>query len=66
MLLDISKHLVGSVRSKVFNCCSCDPLDGRGADPQAPDKEGKTPLQLVKESDLDDVEIIAVLKNASR
>ena len=54
------------MRSKVFNCCSCDPLDGRGADPQAPDKEGKTPLQLVKESDLDDVEIIAVLKNASR
>lgn len=51
---------------KIFNCCFCDPLDGRGADPQATDKEGKTPLQLVEESGLDDVEIISVLKNASR
>ena len=54
------------MRSKFFNCCLFDHLDGRVADPQAPDKEDKTPLQLVKDSDIDVVEIIAVLKNASR
>lgn len=39
-------------------------LSNRGADPQAVDKEGKTPFHLVEESALDDVEILALLKVA--
>ncbi|CAI9786858.1 unnamed protein product [Fraxinus pennsylvanica] len=38
----------------------------RGANPQAVDKEGKTPLQIIAESDVDDVELIALLKTANR
>ncbi|CAK9186903.1 unnamed protein product [Ilex paraguariensis] len=38
----------------------------RGADPQAVDGEGKSPHQLVIESGLDDVEILARLKNTNR
>lgn len=38
----------------------------RGANPKAADIEGKTPVQLIEESTLDDVEIIALLKSARR
>lgn len=41
-------------------------LLSRGADPLATDFEDKTPVQLLKESALDDVEILALLKTATR
>ncbi|KAK6147981.1 hypothetical protein DH2020_018893 [Rehmannia glutinosa] len=36
-----------------------------GANPEAVDKEGRTPLQLLAESSIDDVELLALLKHAS-
>ena len=38
----------------------------RGANPLAVDCEDKTPLQLVTESDMDDVEILALMKKTKR
>lgn len=38
----------------------------RGANPEAVDKGGKTPLHLLAESAIDDVEILALMKNAAR
>ncbi|XP_057791482.1 ADP-ribosylation factor GTPase-activating protein AGD3-like [Salvia miltiorrhiza] len=38
----------------------------RGANPEAVDKRGKTPLQLLAESAIDDVEILALMKNSAR
>ncbi|KAH6833386.1 ARF GTPase-activating protein [Perilla frutescens var. hirtella] len=38
----------------------------RGANREAVDKEGKTPLQLLAESAIDDVEILALMKNIAR
>ncbi|KAK4488931.1 hypothetical protein RD792_004721 [Penstemon davidsonii] len=38
----------------------------RGANPEAADKEGRTPFQLVAESAIDDVELLALIKNANR
>lgn len=38
----------------------------RGANREAVDKGGKTPLQLLAESAIDDVEILALTKNAAR
>ncbi|GER45535.1 Arf-GAP with GTPase [Striga asiatica] len=36
----------------------------RGADPEAIDKEGRTPSQHLAESSIDDVELLALMKNA--
>ncbi|KAI3455148.1 hypothetical protein Pfo_011811 [Paulownia fortunei] len=38
----------------------------RGANAEAVDKEGRTPFQLLAESAIDDVELLALMKNASR
>ncbi|KAL6576370.1 hypothetical protein OROHE_000151 [Orobanche hederae] len=38
----------------------------RGANPEAVDKEGKTPLEVLAESSIDDVELLALMKNAHR
>ncbi|KAL6559644.1 ADP-ribosylation factor GTPase-activating protein agd3 [Orobanche gracilis] len=38
----------------------------RGANPEAVDKEGKTPLGVLAESSIDDVELLALMKNAHR
>ncbi|KAK4436761.1 ADP-ribosylation factor GTPase-activating protein AGD3 [Sesamum alatum] len=38
----------------------------RGANPEAADNEGRTPFQLLAESAIDDVELLALMKNANR
>ncbi|KAL3631757.1 hypothetical protein CASFOL_024741 [Castilleja foliolosa] len=37
----------------------------RGANPEAVDKEGKTPLQILADSSIDDIELLALMKNAN-
>ncbi|KAL0354978.1 UNVERIFIED_CONTAM: ADP-ribosylation factor GTPase-activating protein AGD1 [Sesamum radiatum] len=38
----------------------------RGANPEAADNEGRTPFQLLAESAIDDVELLALMKHANR
>ncbi|KAL0342262.1 UNVERIFIED_CONTAM: ADP-ribosylation factor GTPase-activating protein AGD1 [Sesamum calycinum] len=41
-------------------------LVARGASPEAADNEGRTPFQLLAESAIDDVELLALMKHANR
>lgn len=50
----------------LFSFCSNSHNLCRGANPEAVDKEGRTPFQLLAESAIDDVELFALMKNATR
>lgn len=50
--------LFGTLRRFHMVCC-------RGADQQALNREGKTPLELAVESDFDDNEVLALLSDSN-